>query len=206
MGSSRALFASAGASVALVAAAAFALLAVSAVFAFGGSSGDLVSSGSRPALILDVSESSKPDLSGRRSPRPATAPVVLRAPARSPLRRERSVRSQRGPVTIAAPEVRAAVQPTVRTPSAVPAASSRAITPSVGTVQPRTGDVVRRVGDDLSSTVQQTSATLARVVRPLGPPVSKAVQDVLDRLAGVLERTTAGVGDTLDKILAPKKK
>src|SRR5688572_19243231 len=185
MSNTRALFASAGASAALVAAAAVALLAVSAVFAFVGGAGGLRISASRPALILNDSAVSNPGVSLRA--RRAAAPVVLRSVARRSAASGRSMRTRGTPVTVAAPEARAAVGPTIRRPAAVAAVTTQPVAPQVAE-QPRTGDAVRRVGGDVSSTVQKTAATLSSATAPLGPPVSRAVQDVLDRIAALLKR------------------
>jgi hypothetical protein len=59
---------------------------------------------------------------------------------------------------------------------------------------------VRRLGDDLSSVAQNTGKALSDVTAPLAPPVSSAVQKVLDAVAEVLQRTTNGLGGTLDKL------
>jgi hypothetical protein len=99
--------------------------------------------------------------------------------------------------------MRPAVAPIVRPPAAVVAVLPRSVTPApAATRLPHTGDAVRRVGDDLSSAARKTGTTLTKVAEPLGPPVSQAVQDVLDRLAITLKRTTEGLGGTLDKVLA----
>jgi len=46
-----------------------------------------------------------------------------------------------------------------------------------------------------------TSATSAAAAQLLGPPVSQAVQDVLDLLTSVLEGATGGLAGALDKTL-----
>jgi hypothetical protein len=203
MGNTRAVFASVGAGAALVAAAAVALLVVSAVFAFGGHAGGLRSAAERSPLVLDAAA----DISDHRPGFPEAAPVVLRAPVRPLARRERPARSHAMPAAVVAPQPLATVQPMVRAPAVVVAVSPRPIAPLPGSAEglPRTGDAVRRAGIDLSSTARRTRTTLADVAAPLGPPVSQAVQDVLDRLTSVLRRTTDGISATLDKVLSPKR-
>ena len=82
MSGTRALFASIGASVFLVAAAALSLLAVSAVFAFGGWSDPVAESGRQTALVLaaDVATAARRQAEGVR----AAAARRPRAPPRRP--------------------------------------------------------------------------------------------------------------------------
>lgn len=200
MAHTRAMLASIGASVVLVAAAALALLAISAVFAFGGWADPVTTSVARPALILaattrDAQEGTKrPPVvlpaPSRPSPRRA-APPPATAPAAPAVRRPAI-----GGVTGSA---RVAVQPAPR-PEPAP-------TPSA----PAAGDGVRKVGKDLSGTVQSAGSALAEATQPLGPPISAAVQQVLNVIAALLRRSTDGVGDvvdglggTVDGLLAPK--
>jgi len=77
---------------------------------------------------------------------------------------------------------------------------SSSLPPQPAQHTPATGDGVRRVGDDLSSTAHSTGQALADVTAPLSPPVSAAVQKVLDLVAALLRRTTNGLGGTLDKL------
>ena len=63
---------------------------------------------------------------------------------------------------------------------------------------------MRKVGESLSSTVQNTGNALAEVTQPLAPPVSAAVQQVLNVVAEIVRRTTGGLSGTLDTLL-PKK-
>ena len=121
MRTTRALFASIGASATLVAAAAVMLFVVSAVLALDGASGTLRASAA-PALVLEVTAASNPGISSSR--RLAASPVVLRAPTRPrPRPRARRLRStlrtRFEPAFAAAPDLRAVVQPTVRRPAAV---------------------------------------------------------------------------------------
>ena len=180
------------------------LFVVSAVLALGGGTGTLGASAA-PALVLDVTAASNPASS--TSWRVAPSPVVLRAPARPRARPAQPARTRAEPAVVAAPDVRAAVQPIVRRPAAVIAVLPRPITPSAAAtgLLPRTTNAVRRVGEDLSSAARKTATPLAEVAAPLGPPVSQAVQDVLDRQAITLKRTTDGLGGALDNVLAPKR-
>jgi hypothetical protein len=202
MGGTRALFASIGVSVALVAAAALSLFTVSVVIAFGGWSAGMGESAPPTALVF---AGGTPTQSGDGKARHAAKPVVLRAPARSRPRRAASVRARtasrtvrgadavvRRPVAAQAPAV---TPPAVHRPDPAPApAATRAPTP-------KTGDGVRRVGTGLSSTVQSVGKGLADVTTPLAPPVGSAVQHVVDLVAAVLQHTTDGLGATLDKTL-----
>jgi hypothetical protein len=63
--------------------------------------------------------------------------------------------------------------------------------------QKNLGDTVHDVGDTLSTTVQKTGDQLAQTVAPLGTPVSTAVQQVLNLVAGVVKDTTDGLGKLL---------
>jgi hypothetical protein len=205
MRATRALFASLGASATLVAAAAVMLFVVSAVLALDGASGTLRASAA-PALVLEVTAASNPGISSSR--RAAASPVVLRAPVRPRARRRRPAsRTRSEPAFAAAPDVRGLVQPIVRRPTAVVVAPRPITQPSAttGLPLPRTEDAVRRVDEDLSSAARKTGTGLADVAAPLGPPVSQAVQDVLDRQAITLKRTTDGVGGALGNVLAPKR-
>jgi hypothetical protein len=204
MRGTRALLASIGVSVALVAAAALSLFTVSVVIAFGGWSAGMGESAPPTALVFAGGAPTQPRDGKARH---AAKPVVLRAPARSRPRRAASVRARtasrtvrgadavvRRPVAAQAPAV---TPPAVHSPDPAPApapAATRAPTP-------KTGDGVRRVGTGLSSTVQSVGKGLSDVTTPLAPPVGSAVQHVVDLVAAVLQHTTDGLGATLDKTL-----
>jgi hypothetical protein len=198
MGSSRAVFASIGVSVSLVAAAALSLFAVSLVIAFGGWSAGMGESGPATALVFGASDAmpAKTVHSGKS----AAAPVVLRAARPAPPRAAAPERAhavaQTGSDAHARIISHAVIsnvppKPVVQQPAA-PAAPASHIT--------ATGDGVRRVGEDLSSTAHSTGKALADVTAPLGPPVSAAVQKVLDLVATLLRRTTNSLGGTLDAV------
>jgi hypothetical protein len=201
MGSTRALFASIGVSVSLVAAAALSLFTVSVVIAFGGWSAGLGESAPPAALVIaaTTTTASKDEVKRHRA-----APVVLPARAQRLERQApvapRRVESRPAPVA----QARVVHRPTASAPVAAPApvqAPPAATTPAPAPKQTApTGDAVRRLGDDLSSTAQNTGKALNDVTAPLSPPVGAAVQKVLDTVAEVLQRTTNGLGGTLDKL------
>lgn len=197
MDSTRALFASIGVSVSLVAAAALSLFVVSAVIAFGGWSAGMGDSG--PATTLVFGESAPPVAMASKAHNAHAAPVVLRAQAAPQPRKSSSATAravaQNGSdararvishsVAVTHPaQVQIVQPPAVRTPPAVHI--------------PAVGDSIRHVGAGLSSTAQNTGKALADVTAPLGPPVSAAVQKVLDLVAVLLRRTTNGVAGTID--------
>ncbi|HEX8155756.1 MAG TPA: hypothetical protein VF526_00105 [Solirubrobacteraceae bacterium] len=197
MSSTRALFASIGAGASLVAAAALALLVVGAVIAFGGSGGNLRSASPKPAFVLHGSAGRASGISAARAD--GRAPILLRARAGHKARRPRLMRAQVKPAPVASPVTPVVAQPSIRSAPAVAAVPQEPAAPV------RSGDTVRRVGDGIGSAVQKTATTLEATTAPLGPPVSQAVQDVLDRVAIQLKRTTDGLAGTLDKVLPPKK-
>lgn len=196
MGGTRALFASIGVSVSLVAAAALSLLAVSVVIAFGGWPAGLGESGSPVALVLAGAAPTKAeDASSRHA-----APIVLAARPRH--------RAALPGAPVATKPVRAAEERVARrrfvskSPAVepAPAAPAPVATPAPKKQPAATGEAVRGLGDGLSSTAQNTGKALGEVTEPLSPPVSSAVQKVADLAAGVLQRTTNGLGSTLDTL------
>ncbi|MEA2148196.1 MAG: hypothetical protein QOD69_26 [Solirubrobacteraceae bacterium] len=199
MGSTRALFASIGVSVSLIAAAALSLFAVSVVIAFGGWSAGIGESG--PATTLVFASHPAPAKHGRAH-KAAVAPVVLHAAA--PSRPRTSPPPRAHAIARTGSDAHARVishamitsgppKPVVQAPPApAPAA--------VVQTKPATGDGVRRVGEGLSSTVEGTGKALAAVTAPLGPPVTAAVQKVIDLVATLLQRTTSSLAGTLDAV------
>jgi hypothetical protein len=194
------LFASIGVSVSLVAAAALSLFAVSVVIAFGGWSAGMGESAPLSTVVFATTTTQSKDSSPRRA-----APVVLRVPAQRPPRRAPAPR----PRVVSKPAAGAGAR-VVRPPVAshAPALRPQAVRPEPVATPPApapkhvppTGDAVRRLGDDLSSVAQNTGKALSDVTAPLAPPVSAAVQKVLDVVATTLERTTNSLGGTLDKL------
>ncbi|MGI8801013.1 MAG: hypothetical protein ACR2KV_02410 [Solirubrobacteraceae bacterium] len=204
MAATRELFASIGAGAALVAAAALSLLAVSAVFAFGGWSDAASPAVTQPNLVFAAADAPQPGAQELALPA-GSRPIV--APARADRRDGTRADSSRAgadreprpnPINViarppAAAPIRAA--PTARPPSTTP--------PSAPAT--KTGDHVRKVGDSLSSTVQSTGTALANAVQPLAPPVSAAIQQVLNLVAEAVRRAADGLGTTLDALLPPKQ-
>jgi hypothetical protein len=199
MGSTRALFASIGVSVALVAAAALSLFTVSVVIAFGGWSAGLGEAAPVTTLVFGPTEpSGATDAMASTTTR---APVVLHRSAASRPRPAAHPASRVGASAGVGTDPRAVSRPAVTAYHPSPAAAPQATTPAPSAVHlPPTGDGVRRVGEDLSSTVHSTGKALADATAPLAPPVSAAVQKVLDLVAVLLQRTTNGLGGTLDTL------
>ena len=205
MAPTRALFASIGASVTLVCAAALSLLAVSAVFAFGGWSTSSSGSNQMPAIVFaGVPVASAGSELAAGTGQVASGPLVVRAPVRTATRREgaRSGANATGAADrSAAPRLRSGSSRGSGNPIAVappPPAAPAAVK------QKTTGDHVRKAGDTLSTTVQDTGTALAEAAQPLAPPVSSAVQQVLNVVAELVRRATGGLGGTLDTLLPPR--
>jgi hypothetical protein len=208
MRGTRALFASIGVSVALVAAAALSLFTVSIVIAFGGWSAGMGESELPPALVFAGTAATQPTDGKART---ATAPVVLRAPARARPRRAASAPARtasrtvrrvdavaRGPVARRAPAV---TTPSVDSPVATATPAAEPEPAPAPAPKPKTGDGVRGIGDHLSSTTQGVGKALSDVTEPLAPPLASGVQRVVGLVADLLKRTTDGLGATLDKTL-----
>jgi hypothetical protein len=205
MSGTRALFASIGASVSLVAAAALSLLAVSAVFAFGGWSDPVAQSAPQTAMILADGQSDTTRTTRRD-------PIVL--PARAPAQGSRQVaraasRPQVGTAVGAQAVITRSRERRPAKASFTPPPTSDApatVTPPAASAPQRksAGDGVRTAGEDLSGKVQGTANALAQVTDPLLPPVAAATQKVLNVVAELLRRTTDGLGSTVDGVLAPR--
>ena len=205
MSGTRALFASIGASVSLVAAAALSLLAVSAVFAFGGWSDPVAQSASQTALILADGRDGPSRVAERKAyVLPRRAPAARLAPDRPPGRpaAAHGLRRRAGRHHAVGQEPTAQGLP-------LPAARQRAGDADrhpAGARAPKksAGDGVRTAGEDLSGKVQNTGDALAQITDPLLPPVTAATQKVLNVVAELLRRTTNGLGSTVDGLLAPR--
>ncbi len=194
MGGTRALLASLGASISLVAGAALSLLVVSFVFAYDGLGGPSDPTTTQAALLLDGSTTTPS--AARAARRRATAPLVIeadpkpRAVASTVTPRPssgRTVASPRNQLKGGTPNV-AAIDPNA------PSSGS-------GSAGSNPGDGVRDLGDSVSATVQDTGKAAGAVTQPLGPPVSQAVQKVLDLLGDLLKKATGALGGALDKTL-----
>ena len=206
MSGTRALFASIGASVSLVAAAALSLLAVSAVFAFGGWSDPIAQSAPQTALILA-------DGQGDATRMTARDPIVLPARAAAPVTRRvaratsraQSANAAAAQAGITRSAERRAPKGSYTPPDTAGTPSTQTVTPPAAAAAPKksAGDGVRSAGEGLSGTVQGTASALAQVTEPLLPPVAAATQKVLNVVAELLRRTTDGLGTTVDNVLAP---
>jgi hypothetical protein len=202
MGGTRAVIASLGASISIVACAAIGLFAVSVLFAYPGIAGSLNGSGSSPALIVAT-----------RVAEPATSPGA--SPAAKPLRvsappAASQPKSQTASVKRSSAAVLDSASGTGRARRPAPTAGVSDISPAVAppaapepaAKKPKVGDGVRELGDTLSGTVQKTGEGVGAVAEPLGPPVSKAVQDVLNlaitAINDLLKKTTGGLAGALD--------
>lgn len=198
MAGTRALFASIGASAALVAAAALSLLTISAVFAFGGWSAPASPFVEQPALVLAAVDDAEAPITAS-----GASPIVAPAPAR---RAERRAAPRAAAPRAGAPEP-AATHGSAGIPRVVsprPIESDEAGRTPAPPAAPKTGDHVRKVGDSLSATVEGTGAALASITQPLAAPVSAVAQQVLNLLAEVVNRATDGLGGAVDSLLAPK--
>ena len=175
MGGARALIASLGASISLVAGAALSLLVVSFVFAYDGLSGSGFEGSASHARVV-VSDPDPVTTIGRANG-PGAAQVVVSAPApRAPAQTKAasgdagddSANVQRrraaGPRTVIAPPPPATTDPSAGIDPQAPAA----------------GDGVRELGDSVTATVDDTGKTAGNAAAPLGPPVSQAVQEILN--------------------------
>ena len=179
----------------MVAAAALSLLVVTLVFAIDGFTGAAQEPAMRSAFLIKAQPASDAEV---QQPRAQPTPVVIRqAPAPA---------SRPAPVTQSAPESQR-----VRTPSGDE--SQPSFTPRVRDIGPATttppaatddaspapGDGVREVGEAVTSTLTDTGEAASGATLPLGPPVSEAVQDVLDVVIGLLEGATSGLAGALDR-------
>lgn len=208
MAGTRALFASIGAGVALVAAAALSLLTISAVFAFGGWSDSASGAVAEPMLI--TADASSPDPEVARSVAAVnTTQIVAPAPPPRPEPRRARSGSNRDNARATAPATTGVSLPgTGSAPDFdAPRAQPTANLPAPAQAPPaarKPGDHVRKAGDSLSATVQNAGTALSEATQPLAPPVSAAVQQVLNLVAEIVRRTADGLGSTLDALL-PKK-
>jgi hypothetical protein len=193
MGGARALIASFGASISLVAGAALSLLLVSFVVALDGFAGGVDAAASHPAVTLHGPAPTRSAAPAAKS-RFANAVVVeVPAPkATAVVRRGASSRLRAGGGSLQAP------QP-VHDAGAVIDLAPPGAPSERGSATPSTGDGVREIGDTVSATVQNTGDAVDTVAARLGPPVTQAVQEVLNLIGSLLEDATSGLAGTLDK-------
>lgn len=190
MGGARALIASLGASISLVAGAALSLLFFSVVFALPGITGSGDAPRASAPVVVEAPVAAEQRARGE-APRKASTALLISAPKTAPATRLAArrpatarLRNDAADAPSFNPGLRE-VEPAVRPPAAAPPA----------TPKPAIGDGVRGVGDAVTATVQGTGDAAAPL---LGPPVSQAIQDVLDLLASVLEGATSTLGGALD--------
>ena len=179
----------------MVAAAALSLLVLTLVFAIDGFTGVSEESTARAAFVIKAQPSATADVREQR----AGTPVVIRQSRARPAKTERIVRSAPKPDAVR-PRPSRTNQPsfTPRVRDLGPAAPSNRA-PTV--TNPTTGDAVREVGEAVTSTLSNTGEAAGGATATLGPPVSQAVQDVIDVVIGLLKGATDGVAGTLDKTL-----
>ncbi len=200
MGGARALIASLGASISLVAGAALSLLFVSFLFAYDGLGVGAEEPTTYAALVVDAGSAGTSRQAGGSATRDAV-PVVIRNPA-PPAAREAVQRPAR-PDVVRESSAGVQTRPAPAT-TGVPdlgAAAERPATSNPGGSGPGTGDGVRDLGNGVSATVGETGAGAGDATAPLGPPVSQAVQDVLNVVQALLEGATGGLAGTIDTAL-----
>jgi hypothetical protein len=193
MGGARALIASLGASISMVAAAALSLLVVTLVFAIDGFTGAGQEPTARAAFVIKAQPRPETEVQERRNPalvvsRSAPVPETRSAPVQEsalPREPEQTDAIEAGQPSFD-PRVRD-IGPGTSTPAGTTDDSS-----------PAPGDGVREVGEAVTSTLSGTGAAASEGL-PLGPPVTEAVQDVLDVVIGLLEGATSGLAGTLDR-------
>jgi hypothetical protein len=195
MGGARGLFASLGASISFVAGAALSLLVVTFIFANHVSTGVLQAPQSHAVFVYE------------RSPEPSRAPsrgsdaVVVRAARAAASKPARRV-VERRPVSHALRAEPGGSR--MRQPATVAGVSDlgpASPPPAPAEPGPMAGDGVREVGDALSATVQGTAGATDGVSAPLGPPVSQAVQHVLDLVTSMLHGAANAIGGAVDATL-----
>ena len=207
MSGTRALFTSIGASVLLVGAAALSLLAVSAVFAFGGWSDPVAESSRQTALVLAGGADGRTRAAGQEAlvlPRRANSRPARGSVSTAPSQASISGGGRSGIARSARSRPPKASFPTPSEPqAATPQAPSDPSTPSAPKPT-AAGDGVRTAGENLSGGVQNTADALAKITDPLLPPVTAATQKVLNLVAELLRRSTDGLGGAVDGLLAPR--
>jgi len=194
MGGMRAVLASLGASISLVAGAALSLLAVSLFFTYDDLTDAAGAPPSHRALVLE--SPATPASDRRAAASRSSAPLVVRVSRPPAAPRPRAATAARTPArrSLAQP-----ASPARRSLPAAPAANdpAPAATPKPAAPAPAPGPAarerVRDLGSAVGATVQQAGDAAGAVAAPLGPPVSKAVQVVLDVLTTVVQRTAGAL-------------
>lgn len=198
MGDMRALVASFGASAALVAGAAVALLFVSLLVGYDGFTGYLEGSTKQAAIRISAQQSGSRTARGTHASK--VAPIVIATPRpRASRPAAPAVKHHASPSEHTGGRVSLTVQPVTVAPGQ--AERTPASPPKTAAPAPTVGDGVRQLGDDVSSTVQHTGSVTGAVTKLLGPPVSAAVQKVIDLISSLLKRTTGALGSTVDALL-----
>jgi hypothetical protein len=206
MSGTRALFASIGASVSLVVAAALSLLAVSAVFAFGGWSTPVTGSARQSALVLTADAAPKRAAGAKpvKLPAPMHGSRASRSAARVATARKPAVRAAAALVTNRSARTHGSVAAVTSPSLSLPQPSDAKPSAPASPAKKAAGDGVRTAGDDISSTVQSAGTALSQITDELLPPVTKTVQSVVNILAALLRRTTNGLGGVVDGALPAK--
>lgn len=200
MAGTRALLASIGASVALVAASALSLLAVSVVFAFGWTAVSVPESVGTKPLVLAGTTASQPSSAGTHA-RIAAGHLVVAPPARRPKRSFTARRGGAGPSAVGAPKRLATSRPS-GAPRSTPPLSPP---PTHSIAVPKSPPPVSKTTSALGAKVKDTGTAIAEVTQPLAPPVSTVVQQVFNAVAELVDRTTSGLAAAVNKLLPPKK-
>jgi hypothetical protein len=202
MGGTRAVIASLGASISIVACAALGLFAVSVLFAYPGIAGSLNGSGSSPTLVVATRIPAPATKAGAKA---AVKPLRVSAPVlRTPSKPQTISVKRPASAIVDSPSGSGRTRRPATTSSTADVAAVTAPPASSATVvaKPKVGDGVRELGDTLTGTVQKTGEGVGAVAKPLGPPVSKAVQDVLNlaitAINDLLKKTTGGLAGALD--------
>ena len=203
MGGARALIASLGASISLVAGAALALLFVSFLFAYDGLGGATNEPTTHAALVVEAGSPVTPRAAASGSSRNVAA-VVIRTPARRAAARDVVVVPQPDTVRESSAGVETRQAPTTSDVPDLGAVSDSPATSNPGGSRPSTGDGVRDLGASVGATVGETGEAAGDATAPLGPPVSQPVQDVLNVVQSLLKGATDGLAGTLDAAL-PRK-
>jgi len=203
MGGTRALLASLGASISLVAGAALSLLVVSFVFAYDGLTGSADEpTASAAVLVQDTSGADPTNVRAAGAGR--SGAVVITTERRSAPQQSASTKRS-GPRETTRSEASQSRSNTAPNANTLPQLGDPATSQPSGRA-PSAGDGVRDLGDAVSSTVDTTGAAAGAATAPLlGPPVSQAVQKVLNAIEDLLNGTTGSLAGVLDQATGAKR-